>query len=214
MTIQTLRIHANLPLVRETLGPGNRAVVWAQGCTHQCRACMVTEAWDVNGGVVVEVQPLAKELLANPEIEGITVSGGEPFQQVIAVSQLLEAFRAAGKNSWVYTGYTIEELVERNDPAIDRMLSLIDVLVDGRYDEKQAGNFRLRGSGNQRIIRLTEAIPLERINTGEASRVEVTLDDGQLVVVGIPPPGFLCQLRERLEQRGIVVTRDFVTAET
>ena len=202
-----IRIHASLPCVRETLGPGRRAVLWTQGCRLHCPGCMVPEAWDIAGGEAVDPLELAERLLADPEIEGITVSGGEPTEQAGAVALLLERFRNAGKNTWLYTGRTIEELVALDDPAIDRLLSLVDVLVDGRYDTQRAGSFRLRGSANQRIIRLTNAIPESRIDTGEASRVEISLDgNGRLVVVGIPPPGFLEDFRKKLEKRGVLVS--------
>lgn len=202
-----LQIHAWLPAVREALGPGLRAVVWVQGCSLRCPGCMVPETWPSTGGQWVDPVELARMLLQRPEIEGITVSGGEPSEQAAAVARLLAEVKTAGKNTWVYSGYTLEELVARNDPATDEMLAFTDVLVDGRYDMAQAGSFRWRGSANQRILRLTEAIPIERIQGGEFSRVEITLDyRGQLLVVGIPPPGFLHHFVERLREKGVVVS--------
>jgi anaerobic ribonucleoside-triphosphate reductase activating protein len=204
-TATMIRIHAFLPLVQDTLGPGNRAVVWVQGCSLRCTGCMVPETWDAAGGYQVNPLELAQQIAALPDIEGITISGGEAFQQASAVAALLEPLKASGLNSWLYTGYRIEELVAMNSPEVDRLLSLTDVLVDGRFEE--TGDIRrFCGSPNQRIICLTDAIPAERINAGSKARLEMTLDgNGKLVLVGIPPRGFMQAFREKMQQRGVSV---------
>lgn len=155
---------------------------------------------------MVDPIALAKESLALDEIEGITVSGGEPFDQPEAVTILLGEFKRHGRNTWVYTGYTIEELVARDEPAVDNLLACCDVLVDGPYQEGNGDALRFRGSANQRIIHLTDAIPAERINSGGEVRVDVTLDsNGRLVLVGIPPRGFLKKFREKMISRGLML---------
>jgi hypothetical protein len=103
----------------------------------------------------------------------------------------------------VYTGRTLEELVDDDD--VVAMLADVDVLVDGRYEQSRPTSRPYRGSANQRIINLTGVIPTDGIDRG-VGRVSVTLDgDGGIDVVGVPPPGFLRELRERLELRGITV---------
>ena len=200
-----LRMHAFLPSVRDTLGPGNRSVVWVQGCTLCCHGCMVPETWSSDGGFVIDPTLLAQQIAALTDIEGITVSGGEAFQQAAAVGTLLKSLKAIGLNTWLYTGYTIEELVAMNDPDIDLLLSLTDVLVDSRFQE-DSNAVRFRGSSNQRIIRLTDIIPVERINSGGKTRLEVTLDtNGKLILVGIPPRGFMSVFREKMGQRGVAL---------
>ncbi len=204
-----LRIHAWLPAVHQVLGPGLRAVVWVQGCSLHCPGCMVPETWATTGGQWVDPLELANAILARQDIEGITVSGGEPTEQAAAVAQLLARVKAAGKNTWVYSGYTLEELLDRHDPATDEMLSLTDVLVDGRYDIKQAGSYSLRGSANQRIIYLTDAIPPSRVSQEASNRIEIRLDNqGHLVLIGVPPPGFLARFRDALNIRGLVVSEE------
>lgn len=207
MSEDFLHLHAWLPGVHNILGPGRRAVVWVQGCSLKCPGCMVPETWSTEGGYNIDIERLAGDIIKQTDVEGVTISGGEPTEQPEAVAKLLTLVKNAGKNTWVYSGYTFEELVAKNDPAIDRLLSLTDVLVDGRYDRERAGTYNYRGSANQRIVYLSEKI--KRIKEGdcEASRVEIRLDEsGQMVVLGIPPPGFLKNFKEELNVRGIAVS--------
>lgn len=202
----TLRIHHWLPRIQDTLGPGCRVAVWVQGCSQACPGCMAPETWDRNGGRKVDVDALAEQILDNPDHEGLTVSGGEPFAQAAPVAELLQRVRAAGWNTWVYTGWLREDLQARRDPDVDRLLAAADVLVDGPYRADRAGTFPFRGSSNQRILLQTGAIPESRVLAASGARVQVTLDDaGGMVIVGIPPPHFMERLHEALERRGIRV---------
>ncbi|HET7462572.1 MAG TPA: 4Fe-4S single cluster domain-containing protein [Longimicrobium sp.] len=204
--MSTLRIRDWRAGVRDVLGPGERAVVWVQGCSLHCRGCMVPETWSPAGGRAVEVAELAREILAVAPLDGVTVSGGEPMEQPGAVAELLAEVRAAGKTVWVYSGYTLEELLARQDAEVDRVLSLADVLVDGRYEQARPEGSGYRGSANQRLVPLTgRALP----PPGAPPRVQLTLDhEGRLVVVGVPPPGFLARFRGALEERGVALSAD------
>lgn len=207
MNALRLQIHDWLPAVRDVLGPGLRAVVWVQGCSLHCPGCMVPETWPQTGGQWVSPEELAQAILQQPDIEGITISGGEPTEQAAAVARLLALVKAAGKNTWVYSGYTLEELLAREDTATDELLAFTDVLVDGRYDIRQAGSYRWRGSVNQRIICLSNAIPPERIDGGKWRQIEVRLGHrGQLILIGIPPQGFLRRFHQALRARGLLVS--------
>ncbi|HET7228701.1 MAG TPA: 4Fe-4S single cluster domain-containing protein [Longimicrobium sp.] len=193
--------------MRDVLGPGKRAVVWVQGCSLRCPGCMVPETWSPSGGRAVDVAELAREILAAERLDGVTVSGGEPMEQPGAVAELLAAVRAAGKTAWVYSGYTLEELLARQDAEVDRVLALTDVLVDGRYERERPESAGYRGSGNQRLVPLTgRALPPR---DSPPPRVQLTLGaEGQLVVVGVPPPGFFLRFREALAERGIALETD------
>ena len=73
------------------LGPYLRSGIWVQGCNHQCHGCIVPESWDVNnGGEVISVEAMAEWILTQSDIEGITISGGEPFQQPKALCLLID----------------------------------------------------------------------------------------------------------------------------
>jgi anaerobic ribonucleoside-triphosphate reductase activating protein len=170
---------------------------------------MVPETWSQQVGTQISPDELAQTILSS-NIDGITVSGGEPTEQSAAVAQLLTTVKRAGKNTWLYSGYTLEELVARNDAATDLLLSSVDVLVDGRYEIAKAGVFRWRGSANQRIIALTNNIFLPADESEESSGIEITLDaQGQMTMVGVPPPNFLPRFKMALEARGLSVHNEF-----
>jgi anaerobic ribonucleoside-triphosphate reductase activating protein len=193
--------------VRDCLGPGLRAVVWVQGCVRRCPGCIASELQPPSGGHPVDPRALAEDLLHRGELDGLTVSGGEPMDQPMALAALLRVFRDAGKSTWVYTGYSLEYLVGRDDPDVDRAIALTDVLVDGDYRQDLVA-LPFRGSANQRLIRLSGP-PLAPPAGGWGSRVEVRVDvEGSLMVVGVPPRGFLAQLQARLGARGLVVVPD------
>ncbi len=201
-----LRIHDWRLAVRDILGPGIRAVVWVQGCSLHCDGCIAPETWSKESGSLVDPHVLAETILKNETIEGITVSGGEPTEQPYAVAELLACMKLAGKNTWVYSGHTLDELVAKNDPDLDRMLAFTDVLVDGRFDKMSAGIYTYRGSENQRILHLQDLGQMDDSDVKEQSRLEITLDkDGQMVVVGVPPPEFLNKLKDALSRRGVQV---------
>lgn len=201
-----LRVHDWRTGVRDVLGPGERAVVWVQGCTLRCPGCMVPETWSPAGGRLIEATELAREILAAGSADGVTVSGGEPMQQPAAVAEFLAEVRAAGRDVWLYTGYTLEELLAREDPDVDKVLSLVDVLVDGRYERAHPETRGYRGSANQRLVPLTgRALP----SPAAPPRVQLTLDQaGRLVVVGVPSPGFFSRFREALGERGLALEGD------
>ncbi|WP_244928743.1 4Fe-4S single cluster domain-containing protein [Nocardioides sp. W7] len=197
-----LRIgHTALDVV-DTLGPGRRSVVWVQGCTIHCAGCIVPESWRA-GGRLVDPAELADELLADQDAQ-LTVSGGEPTEQPAAVARLLAAARERGRTTWVYTGRSIEDLVAEGDDDLLTMLALTDVLVDGPFAEDQAGGVGYRGSRNQRILRLTDAVDEESALGGRPGKIELRLSSSnhELTLIGIPEPGLMTSLRERLAARG------------
>lgn len=201
----TLEVMSTAIGVVDTLGPGRRAVVWVQGCSLHCRGCIVPESWARGRGQTVDPEALAHQLLAGDPTSDLTVSGGEPTEQPEAVALLLAAARRMSRTTWLYTGRTLAELRADPRPAIAELLAQVDVLVDGRYEVSQAQALGYRGSANQQIIRLTEAISSKDAHGGQPGKVEVTISDGHLNVIGVPAPGFLSQLREGLARRGVIV---------
>lgn len=212
--------HIDSPLLRvadiartviDTLGPGRRSIVWVQGCTLYCRGCWVPETWGTRSGTVYDPERLAAELLDN-STEDLTVSGGEPTEQAAAVAVLLAAARRRGRTTWVYTGRNLEDLVREADPHVLNLLAHTDVLVDGPYEESEAGGVGYRGSRNQRIIRLTSTIPAEDAFGGLPGKIEVRLSDAKAVMIGIPTPGIPEALTATLAKRGISMTFDAASA--
>ena len=138
------------------LGPGERAVLWVAGCPRDCPGCISPEMQPYDAGEVVPVGTLAARLeRIDASINGLTISGGEPFDQAEALFGLLDRLRAVRPdwNVLVYTGYLIEEL--RADPVRAPLLEFIDILADGPYRQEIPRTHPLTGSGNQRVHYLT-----------------------------------------------------------
>ena len=145
-----LRINAR---IKETIadGPGIRYAVYTQGCTHRCEGCHNPHTHDPSGGEDMAVDTMLAEIDRNPLLDGITLSGGEPFLQIEPLIILCQAVRERGLNVWIYSGWTFEELYQ--DDAKRSLLELADVLVDGRFILGQRSlTLPWRGSRNQRVI--------------------------------------------------------------
>ena len=133
-------------------GEGLRFTLFVQGCRHNCKGCHNPQTHDPNGGREVTEQEIIAEMLSNPLLDGLTLSGGEPFDQDASCAIIAKAAKDAGLNVWAYTGYTLEQLREKNT----ELLPLVDVLVDGPFVlEQRSLSLKWRGSHNQRIIKLT-----------------------------------------------------------
>lgn len=142
-------------------GPGFRFTLFTQGCPHGCKGCHNPQTHDYNGGTEMTTEEIVKKLLSNPLTDGITFSGGEPFEQAAACAEVAAAAREHGLNVWAYSGYTFEKLIEKSqtDEGIKRLLSLTDVVVDGPFIlEEKSYNVPWRGSKNQRLINVPESL--------------------------------------------------------
>ncbi len=140
-------------------GPGIRYVVFTQGCPHNCPGCHNPQTHDFAGGYDADVASILSEIREDPLLEGITLSGGEPFCQPEALLPLAKAVKEMGKDIFAYSGYTIEQLMQKSkeNPAIGELLHLCDTLVDGPFVEDLRDiDLLFRGSSNQRIIDLHE----------------------------------------------------------
>ena len=149
-----LRING---LVEESIvdGPGMRFVVFTQGCPHRCDGCHNPDTHPSEGGYVVDTEEILALFLNNPLLHGMTFSGGEPFMQPDALCFLAEQIKASGKSLVIYTGYVCETLTRwaRQVRSVERLLELVDVLVDGPYVEKLRDlELPHRGSSNQRLL--------------------------------------------------------------
>lgn len=134
-------------------GDGMRLTVFAQGCPHHCPGCHNPETHSASGGRETTMEEILTEIDGNPLLSGITLSGGEPFMQPSPLARLARQVHARGLDVWCYTGFTLEELLQKHNPAIDALLAEVDVLVDGRFQEELRDlTLRFRGSANQRII--------------------------------------------------------------
>lgn len=144
-------------VVKESIvdGRGIRYTVFTQGCPHHCPGCHNPQTWPFEGGEVTTPQKLFEDFQKNPILKGITFSGGEPFCQPGPLAELARLVHGAGKDVTVFSGYTYEQLMERNDPQVDELLRETDVLIDGPFLEAEKNlELTFRGSENQRLIDL------------------------------------------------------------
>lgn len=131
-------------------GPGLRFTVFTQGCMHQCHGCHNPETHDLEGGRIVDVAEIINQIKKNPLLDGVTLSGGEPFLQPSACTEIAKEVQSMGLTVWVYTGFIYENL--KAPKALD-FLKYVDVLVDGPFIQDQKSlELRFRGSKNQRLI--------------------------------------------------------------
>lgn len=147
-------------------GPGFRYVVFTQGCLHACPGCHNPETHDPNGGREVSVESIVEAMGKNRLIDGLTLSGGEPFLQVEPCLALAKAAHALGLNVWAYSGYTFEELMADREKS--RLVAECDVLVDGPFILAQRTlEKRFRGSKNQRVIDVGRTLEQSQIALAE-----------------------------------------------
>ncbi len=147
-------------------GPGIRYTIFTQGCAHECVGCHNPETWDFDGGVEVDIDKLIEQIVSNPLLNGVTISGGDPFYQIEPTLELVYKLKSLNINVIVFTGYTFEELqqMKESNPNLDRILHNIDVLIDGPYIEEERDlTLRFRGSRNQRVIDLPNTIKSHKL---------------------------------------------------
>lgn len=140
-------------LVQDSIvdGVGIRFTVFVQGCGHHCPGCHNPQTHDPLGGREMRVEEIVTEMRSNPLTDGLTLSGGEPFDQPEGCLALAEAARAEGLNVWAYSGYRYEQLLADEKKAA--LLRAVDVLIDGPFLlAERSLALPWRGSRNQRVI--------------------------------------------------------------
>lgn len=138
-------------------GPGIRLVVFTQGCNLHCRGCQNPETWDLNGGTLIPTDDILHMIDNNPLLDGITLSGGEPFLQPDACYEVAKGAKERGLDVMIYSGFTYEEL-RNSDDSKRGLLSIADMLVDGSFMiEKKSLDLLFRGSSNQRLLYLKDS---------------------------------------------------------
>jgi anaerobic ribonucleoside-triphosphate reductase activating protein len=166
----------------EAEGPGRRTAIWMQGCRRHCPGCMLPETWSFKPHTLIAPEAVIQRV---PEDnEGITVLGGEPFEQPEALLALLKAAKQRGLSTIVFSGYTCEELKAMPAVQRSRIFTWIDVLIDGPYEKnKRSFEVPMIGSSNQRFYFLTDRYILADF---PGNKIEVRIrKDGTPVVNGM-----------------------------
>ena len=139
--------------IRESIvdGPGIRYVLFTQGCPHSCPGCHNPQTHDFAGGKAADTTALLEDIVKNTFIKAVTFSGGEPFSQPEALAELAKGLKARGFHLMSYSGYTFEQLLQREDAL--PLLEQLDLLVDGPFVEARKNiELKFRGSDNQRVL--------------------------------------------------------------
>jgi len=184
-----LRVHATLNQTN-VLGPGNRFALWLQGCEKNCPGCMSLSSHDLNAGTLFSVESLVNKIMDEKNIEGITISGGEPFLQFKALHNLLLQLREKSSlGVIIYTGYYLTELRDMNVSEINEIIDKYsDVIIDGPYVDELNDGKSLRGSSNQTVHflspRYKENAP--SIYGQDDRKYEIRYNSEEAFLVGIP----------------------------
>lgn len=168
------------------LGPGLRYIVWVQGCMQNCKGCISPDSRPISVNQLVNIDTLAESIIQKRNIDGITISGGEPFLQASQLTKLLQIVKGKRPNITVivFSGYTLGQL--STEKAKD-FLNYIDLLIDGPYIEELNDGKGIRGSSNQRLHFLTDKLlPYkDELEKGGRNNEIVTSTDGTHII-GIP----------------------------
>lgn len=142
-------------------GLGLRFTLFVQGCPHRCKGCHNPQTHPREGGKAFTAQEIFALIVKNPIVQGVTLSGGEPFAQAAALLPLARLIKGHGLHLCAYSGYTFEQLLElgRREPAAAQLLECCDVLVDGPFLlEQRTLAKRFAGSKNQRCLDVQESL--------------------------------------------------------
>ncbi|RFS82244.1 radical SAM protein [Actinomadura spongiicola] len=168
------------------LGPGVRAVVWVQGCPFRCRGCVAPDWIEERPARVMSPGELVDAVLADPEVTGLTFSGGEPMEQAVGLAEAARRARERRELTVIcFTGYRLEEL--RGRPGPEALLAEVDVLIDGRYVDVLDDDVGMRGSANQRVHRLTDRLADVAVDfEAGPRRAEIRVRADSALLVGVP----------------------------
>ena len=186
------------------LGPGQRIGIWFNGCTHGCHGCSNPELWEPQQRyktTLETVMGLVTQICQKRQVDGFTLTGGDPFFQPKALGKLLGELTKITPDILVYTGYELDMLRE----TYPELLSMVGVLIDGRYIEERNTGLPLRGSDNQNIIILKDELREEYCGYLSTVKNEIenfTTLDG-VISVGIHQQGYEAQVDALLKQKGL-----------
>lgn len=175
-----------------TLGPGQRFVIWVQGCCFDCPECTSPQWRTADGGVIMGVEDLSQVIRQTPDIQGLTISGGEPMLQAGALAHLVQLVRCRRPLSLIcYTGFDLKTLENGKETSRMTLVSLCDVLIDGPYIAALNDNRGLRGSINQQVHFISDCYAgMKDAFVSGPRRMQLAFSGEDLLAAGVPPQGF------------------------
>ena len=189
-----------------TLGHGRRVGIWTQGCSIHCPGCISRDTWEPDDARAVEVGALVESLAPwLAEADGVTISGGEPFDQAPALGELVAGLRRHNAGDvLVFSGHPHQKLFAEHAA----VTAQIDVLISEPFEAGAGQTLTLRGSDNQRIFLLSDLArsrypaDMDQSPWPTKRRLDVVLEGDALWMAGIPHPGEMARLRQELARRG------------
>jgi len=180
-------------------GPGKRLVLWLQGCNMACRGCFNTEFHDPHGGMDISADKILYTAIFSG-VEGLTFTGGEPFLQAAALSELAAAARQKGLGIVCYSGFYLDEIIRNKMPGESELLEVTDLLIDGPFIRERQGAFAWRGSSNQNLRCLTERYrqAVQEVWAKGVSQTEILVGNSEVAITGIFPLEFWQRLEQKL----------------
>lgn len=169
------------------LGPGKRSVLWFQGCLFDCDGCLVPQSHPQSKNIEITINDMYEKIISN-QVDGITISGGEPFLQVEGLRALLYLIKNRTNLSvMIFTGYLLEQLKSFKRKEIDEIINWCDILVDGKFEQKSHVNDPWRGSANQKIHFLTSRYGVSDYLNAHKKSIEFHIkSNGEIFQSGIP----------------------------
>lgn len=178
-----LNLAKYLPRSRAN-GSGTRMVLWVQGCPFRCQGCQNPDYLEFKPNQIVTVDQVWERFIKIPDLEGISFSGGEPFAQATALSELANRVQQLGKTVICWTGYRLQELQLGKVNGATDLLAHVDLLIDGSFMPQQEDNSVLRGSANQQLHFLSGRITQEDLV--DIPRQELVINPQTLTYTGFP----------------------------
>lgn len=170
----------------KVLGPGNRVGIWTRGCDRRCDGCISPEMQIYDEAKEIEISDIIKMISSIPgKIDGVTISGGEPFYNVKALLELVLELKNITDDILVFSGYTYEELLSRNDKCIIQIFDTISAIVDGPFIKELHSSTGLKGSSNQKITIFNHFDRYENADF-EERELQLVAANERIITFGIP----------------------------
>lgn len=176
-----IRINSYIPIT-DVEGVGTRFAIWVQGCSIRCKGCANSHMWDKEGGTLYNTDDLINLIKSYKDrVEGVTFLGGEPLEQILAVTEISKAVQSFGLSVIVFTGYEYKDLEHNLD--FQELIKYVDILIDGRYEQDKTDYSRAWvGSSNQNYYFLTNRYD-KSVITEYKNKIEVRINPNNSVVL-------------------------------
>ncbi|NIM80553.1 MAG: 4Fe-4S cluster-binding domain-containing protein [Candidatus Aminicenantes bacterium] len=185
-------------------GPGTRYVIWLQGCPFKCPGCFNKKFQPFFNKNLVNIETLAKKILSVEGIEGVTYTGGEPMVQAEPLYYLSSILKKYKRTIVCYTGFTMEELEKHKDPFTRKLISLVDILIDGRFQEDKKAHLVWRGSTNQKVHFLSDVYSDFQPSVHEEhSQMELVIGEKGITYTGTVKEEIINRLNQLINRREI-----------